>query len=171
MPLVVFSVVVLFFDEKGCLVRGRRLLLLKGEEDFRGSRRERTKRRGVWLVTSLNVEEMELLVGKTPGGVYFAPDACSTPREEVYTCEKVQVLRVEGSVSRCSWDLESRGSWCRSRSCRFSRRKEPVGFLERLTRKEVALRKGRLSICVLVRASAVPVFKDLLGAGRYAPWF
>ena len=36
--LVVFSVVVLFFDEKGCLVRGRRLLL-KGEEDFRGSRR------------------------------------------------------------------------------------------------------------------------------------
>ena len=37
-----------------------------------------------------------------------------------------------------------------------SRRKEPVGFLERLTRKEVALRK---------------VFKDLLGAGRYAPWF
>ena len=31
-----FSVVVLFFDEKGCLVRGRRLLL-KGEEDFRGS--------------------------------------------------------------------------------------------------------------------------------------
>ena len=46
---------------------------------------ERTKRRGVWLVTFLNVEEMELLVGKTPGGVYFAPDACSTPREEVYT--------------------------------------------------------------------------------------
>ena len=33
-PLVVFSVVVLFFDEKGCLVRGRRLLLLKGDEAF-----------------------------------------------------------------------------------------------------------------------------------------
>ena len=40
MPLVVFSVVVLFFDEKGCLVRERRILLLKGEEDFRGSGRE-----------------------------------------------------------------------------------------------------------------------------------
>ena len=40
MPLVVFSAAVLFFDEKECLVRGRRLLLLKGEEDFRGSRRE-----------------------------------------------------------------------------------------------------------------------------------
>ena len=38
--LVVFSVVVLFFDEKGCLVQERRLLLLKGEEDFRGSRSE-----------------------------------------------------------------------------------------------------------------------------------
>ena len=46
---------------------------------------ERTKRRGVWLVTSLNMEERELLVSKTPGGVYFAPDVCSTPREEVYT--------------------------------------------------------------------------------------
>ena len=40
MPLVVFSVVVLFFDEMGCLVRERRILLLKGEEDFRGSGRE-----------------------------------------------------------------------------------------------------------------------------------
>ena len=38
----------------------------------------------------------------------------------------------------------------------FSRRKEPVGFLERLTRKEVALRK---------------VFKDLPGAVKYAPLF
>ena len=26
-------------------------------------------------------------------------------------------------------------------------------------------------ICVLVRASAVPVFKDLPGAGKYAPLF
>ena len=77
-----FSVVVLLFDEKGCLVRGRRLLLLKGDEAFRGVR---TEKRGVWLVTSLNMEEKELLVGKTPGRVYFAPDACSTPREESYT--------------------------------------------------------------------------------------
>ena len=45
---------------------------------------ERNKRESVWLITSLSVEEMELLVDKTPGGVYFAPDACSTPREEVY---------------------------------------------------------------------------------------
>ena len=29
---------------------------------------ERTKRRGVWLVIPLDVKEMELLVGKTPGG-------------------------------------------------------------------------------------------------------
>ena len=28
---------------------------------------ERTKRRDVWLVISLDVEEMELLVGETPG--------------------------------------------------------------------------------------------------------
>ena len=46
---------------------------------------EWTKRRGVWLITSLDEEEMELLVGKTPGEVYFAPDAGSTPRDEVYT--------------------------------------------------------------------------------------
>ena len=30
-------------------------------------------------------------------------------------------------------------------------------------------RRGRLGICVLVRASAVPVPKDLPGAGEYAP--
>ena len=29
---------------------------------------ERTKRRGVWLVISRDVKEMELLVGETPGG-------------------------------------------------------------------------------------------------------
>ena len=29
---------------------------------------ERTNRRGVWLVISLDVKEMELLVGGTPGG-------------------------------------------------------------------------------------------------------
>ena len=50
----------------------------------------------------------------------MVPDACSTPREEVYTWEKVQVLRVEGSVSRYSWDLESWGSWCRNWSYCFS---------------------------------------------------
>ena len=32
----------------------------------------------------------------------------------------------------------------------FSRRKEPVGFLERLTSQEVALWKGRSGTCVLV---------------------
>ena len=32
---------------------------------------ERNKRKGVWLITSLNVEVMELLVGETPGGVYL----------------------------------------------------------------------------------------------------
>ena len=42
-------------------------------------------------------------------------------------------------------------------------------LLERLTRKEMALRRGRLGICVLVRAPAVPVFKDLPEAGEYAP--
>ena len=41
------------------------------------------------MVISLDVEEMKLLVGKTPGGVSFVPDACSTPREEIYTWEKV----------------------------------------------------------------------------------
>ena len=51
-----------------------------------------------------------------------------------------------------------------------SRRKEPVGFLERLTRKEVALRRGRLGIGVLVRAPAVPVPKDQPEAGEYAPF-
>ena len=50
------------------------------------------------------------------------------------------------------------------------RRKEPVGFLERLTRKEMALRRGRLGICVLVRAPAVPVPKDQPEAGEYAPF-
>ena len=29
------------------------------------------------------------LVGETPGGVYFVPDACSTPREEIYTWVEV----------------------------------------------------------------------------------
>ena len=33
--------------------------------------------------------EVKLLVGKTPGGVYFVPDARSTPREEIYTWVKV----------------------------------------------------------------------------------
>ena len=61
--LVVFSVVVLFFDEKGCLVRGRRLLF----ERRRGFSGVWNEERGVWLVTSLNMEEKELLVGKTPG--------------------------------------------------------------------------------------------------------
>ena len=61
--LVVFSVVVLFFDEKGCLVRRRRLLF----ERRRGFCGMRTEKRGVWLVTSLNMEKKELLVGKTPG--------------------------------------------------------------------------------------------------------
>ena len=37
--------------------------------------------------------------------------------------------------------------------------KKPVWFLERLTRKEVALRRGRFGICVLVQAPAVPVPK------------
>ena len=59
--------VVLFSDE------GRCLYLASGEED-RGSCLEvfgeRTKRKGVWLVTSLNVEKRKSLVGKTPGGVY-----------------------------------------------------------------------------------------------------
>ena len=52
----------------------------------------------------------------------------------------------------------------------FSRRKEPVGFLERLTRKEVALRRGRLGIGVLVRVPAVPVPEDQPEAGEYAPF-
>ena len=52
--------------------------------------------------------------------------------------------------------------------------KEPVWFLERLTRKEGGSwtgirRRGRLGVCVLVRAPAVPVPKDLPGAGEYAP--
>ena len=62
---------------------------MKKEEGAAGSvlggGSSRTKRRCVWLVISLKVEEMELLVGKMSGGVYFAPDACSTPREEVYS--------------------------------------------------------------------------------------
>ena len=44
---------------------------MSGEED-RGSclevLGERTKRKGVWLVISLDVKEMELLVGETSGG-------------------------------------------------------------------------------------------------------
>ena len=42
---------------------------MKKEEGAAG---ERTKRKGVWLVTSLNVEEMKLLVDETPGGVYLS---------------------------------------------------------------------------------------------------
>ena len=57
-------------------------------ERRRGFLWSRTKKRGVWLVTSPNEEEMGLLAGNMPGGVYFAPDAGSTPRKEVYSCEK-----------------------------------------------------------------------------------
>ena len=46
---------------------------------------------------------------------------------------------------------------------------EKGACLECLTRKEVALRRGRFGICVLVQAPTVPVPKDLPGAEEYAP--
>ena len=48
----------------------------------------------------------------------------------------VQVLRVEGSVSRYQWDLRAGGADARAGATGFSGKKEPVGFLEQLTRKE-----------------------------------
>ena len=67
----------------------------------------------------------------------------------------VQVLRVEGSVFRYHGTLRAGGVGAEAGAAGFSRRKEPVGFLERLTRQEVALRKSS------DRASAVSVFKGL----------
>ena len=51
-------------DEEGgsCYCKEKRIFEVLGE---------RTKGRGVCLVISLNVEETELLVGKTPGGSLF----------------------------------------------------------------------------------------------------
>ena len=55
--------------ELGEPMQGKKLLALSsGKEPV--LERERTKRDGVWLVTSLNVEKRKSLVGKTPGGVY-----------------------------------------------------------------------------------------------------
>ena len=60
-----FSVVVLLFDEKGCLVRGRRLMLLKGDEALHGVR---TGKKRCLVGSSSGREEMKLRVDKTPGG-------------------------------------------------------------------------------------------------------
>ena len=50
------------------------------------------------------------------------------------------MLRVEGSVSRYPWNLEAWGADAEEGAA-VSRRKEPVWFLGRLTRMEVALRR------------------------------
>ena len=56
--LVMFSVVVLLFGEKGCLVRGRR----------RGSSWSKDQEERCLVGSSSGREEMELRVDKTPGG-------------------------------------------------------------------------------------------------------
>ena len=83
---------------------------------------ERTKRRGVWLVTALNVEEMGLLVGKTPGEVLFLM--------------LVRLLGKEFTLGKRAGGVNTGTGAVGS----VSGRKEPVWFLERLARKDV-LRK------------------------------
>ena len=60
------------------------------------------------------------------------------------------MLRVEGSVFRYHRTLRAGGVGAETGAAGFPRRKEPVGFLERLTSQEVALWKGRSGTCVLV---------------------
>ena len=55
---------------------------------------------------SLDVEEMELLVGKPTGGVCFVPGIGSTLKEGVFVWKKVSILGVSSSVFRDSWSLE-----------------------------------------------------------------
>ena len=78
--LVVFSVVVLFFDEKGCLVRRRRLLF----ERRRGFCGMRTEKRGVWLVTSLNMEKRSYWSVRHLERIFFVPEVGSLLKERIF---------------------------------------------------------------------------------------
>ena len=59
-----------FLRREGVPGTRKKASVIERRRGFSWFQDKRTKRRGVWLVTSLAVEEVELLVGKTPGGVY-----------------------------------------------------------------------------------------------------
>ena len=82
-------------------------------------------------------EDLQCLEREVPNGEGVG-SFLGTPRQEVYTWEKVQVLRVGGFCVQVCMEPGELEEQVQEQGAAGFRRKEPAGFLKRLTRMKKA---------------------------------